>query len=68
MLAFSIIWLLLAGVVTVFAMVRRSANHDDQPGLEKKDSGNVLTFVAAIYGLALLAGFLYVSKLLVSNL
>ena len=69
MLAFSIIWLLLAVTVTLLAMRRRAGangqNHADQ---ETNLSGNTLVFLAALYSLVLLAGFLYVGKFLVSSL
>ena len=68
-LAFSIVWLLLAVTVTLFAMRRRAgANGQDQAEQEHSPSGNALVFLAAIYSLALLAGFLYVGRFLVSSL
>jgi hypothetical protein len=69
MLAFSIAWLTLAVTVTLLAMKTRSgATELASADVEARKSGNGLTFLAAIYGLALLAGFFYVSKFLISNL
>jgi hypothetical protein len=68
-LTFSFIWLLLAAAVTLAAVLRRPApisavERDVRANL----SGEALTLLAAIYGVALLAGFIYVSKFLVSSL
>lgn len=69
MFAFSVIWLLLAVTVTVLAMTRRSVTVQQQtPARETNDSGRAIIFLAALYGLALFAGFLYLSKLFVSTL
>jgi hypothetical protein len=66
MLAFSIVWLTLALTVTLLAMKTRSgATELDSVDAE---SGNGVAVLAAVYGLALLAGFFYVSKFLISNL
>ena len=66
MLAFSIVWLMLAVTVTLLAMKTRSgATELDSVEAE---SGNGVAVLAAVYGLALLAGFFYVSKFLISNL
>jgi uncharacterized membrane protein len=67
----SIIWLVLAVAVTWAASLRRStalavkAQQSDTPS---KDSGKALTLFAAIYGVALLAGFLLLSRFLFSSL
>ena len=69
MLAFSIVWLTLAVTVSLLAMKTRSrATELDRIDSEAKESGNGVALLAGIYGLALLAGFLYVSKFLISNL
>jgi hypothetical protein len=69
MFAFSVIWLLLAVTVTVLAITRRPlAIRQQSPVRETNDSGKAMALLAAIYGLALFAGFLYLSKLLVSTL
>lgn len=68
MLAFSVIWLFLAGTVTLFAMLRRSrAAEQSRTNVDTKVSGNAIALLAAIYSLALLVGFLYLSKVLVSS-
>jgi hypothetical protein len=69
MLAFPIIWLTLAVTVSLLAMKTRSrATERDRIDIEAKESGSGVAFLATIYGLALLAGFIYVSKFLISNL
>lgn len=69
MLAFSVLWLTLAVTVSLLAMKTRSGAAElNRADIEAKESGNGVAFLAAIYGLALLAGFLYVSKFLISNL
>ena len=69
MVAFSVIWLMLAVTVSLRAMKTRSrATELDRVDIEAKESGYGFTFLAAVYGLALLAGFLYVSTSLISNL
>ena len=69
MLAFSIIWLMLAVTVTLFALKTRSgATELDSVAVEAKESGRGIALLAVVYGLALLAGFLYVGKFLISNL
>jgi len=69
MLVLSIIWLLLAVTVTLLAMKSRSgATESDGADVEAKESGNGIAVVAVVCALALIAGFLYVSKFLISNL
>lgn len=69
MFAFSIIWLVLAVAVIVVATARRSESVQQQASVrETSTRGNAVVFLAAIYGLALFAGFLYLSKFLVSAL
>jgi len=67
MLAFSVIWLFLAVTVTLLAMSRRSHAAGEAHADAGKVQGNAIVFLAAIYSLALLAGFLYLSKFLVSS-
>jgi hypothetical protein len=69
MLAFSIIWLMLAATVTLLAMrIRSGATELTSVEMEAKESGHGIALLAVVYGLALLAGFLYVSKFIISNL
>ena len=69
MLAFSLIWLLLAAIVTLLAMRRRARTvEQDQTRTGAAAFENAIPLLAAIYSLALLAGFLYLSKFLVSGL
>jgi hypothetical protein len=69
MLAFPIIWLMLAVTVTLLAMKTRSgATGLENIDVEAKESGHGIALLAVVYGLALLAGFLYVGKFLISNL
>ena len=69
MLTFCVIWLMLAATVTLLATRRKSAiASDEHTAFETKFSGKALTLLAAIYGLALLAGFVYVSGFLISSL
>ncbi len=68
MLTFSVIWILLAATVTLLATLKKSAPHSHEGELPGRDSGKALTVIAALYGLVLLAGFVYISKFLVSSL
>lgn len=69
MLAFSVIWLVLAATVTLLATKRKSVVADQDRGeFEAKVSANTLVLLAAVYSLALLAGFLYLTRFLISNL
>jgi len=67
MLTVSIVWVLLAAAVIVIASVRRSGAARNNT-LQARDSGRTLVLLAALYSLALLAGFVYVSRFLVSSL
>ena len=51
----SILWVALAGTVTIVASMRRSG-----ASVRARQSGKALTVVAVVYSLALLAGFLYI--------
>jgi len=67
MLTPSIIWLTLAVSVTVLAMKARSrATQIETMESEGGDSGSGVALVAAVYGVALLAGFFYIGKVLIS--
>jgi len=67
MLTVSILWVVLAAVATVAAMTKRSSRTHEQEK-QSRESGRALAFVAVLYSLALLAGFVYVSRFLVSGL
>lgn len=68
-LTLSLLWVLLAASVTVIAMLRKAPPAGrpvtDSPRLE---SGRGVAVLALLYGVALLAGFLYITKFLVSSL
>jgi len=67
MLTVSVLWVVLAAVVTVAATTKRSSGareHEKQ----SREAGRGLAVVAVLYSLALLAGFVYVSKFFVSGL
>jgi hypothetical protein len=70
MLTVSIVWLVLAVTVTLIAAIRRSSGAGQNGGglVPAQESGKALAALAALYGLALLAGFLCVGKFLVSSL
>ena len=68
MLTFSILWLALAASVCVIAILRKSpATTGEDSGRQTGESGAALTVLAVLYGVALLAGFVYVSRFLVSS-
>ena len=68
MLTLSILWLVLAASVIAIAILRKaSAKTMQESGLETRESGGALSVLAVIYGVALLAGFVCVSKFLVSG-
>jgi len=69
MLTFSIVWLTLVAAVTLMAMKTKShAISSARVDVEPRESGRGVALLAGIYALALLAGFLYVGKFLISNL
>jgi hypothetical protein len=68
MLTLSIIWVVLAATVTMIATVRKVPAIPRDPGVQTRESGRTLTLLAVVYGLTLLAGFVYISKFLVSSL
>ena len=59
-MTFSVIWVVLAAMVTVLAILRRSSTDDEQGEVQVRQSGKALTVVAVIYSLVLIAGFLYI--------
>ena len=69
MLTFSIVWVVLAVAVTVFAIMRRKplAIHQDNAG-QSPESGHGLLVLAVVYGVVLLAGFVLVSRFFISSL
>ena len=69
MLTFTVVWLMLAATVTLLAMKRKSAALEKgRLQAETKVSGKAWMLVAAIYSLALLAGFLCLSKFFIAGL
>ena len=69
MLTLSVLWVLLAASVTMLATLRK-APPAGRPASDsaRLESGHGLAVLALLYGVALLAGFLYISKFLVSSL
>ena len=68
MLTLSILWVVLAAAATIAFMLKRSGNPESQretaqaPALGALRRGSVLSSCAlVIYGIALLAGFLYIT-------
>ena len=61
MLTYSIVWVVLAATVIVLAMNRKTATNLDRGDVQTGESGKGLTVFAVVYGLLLLAGFVYVS-------
>ncbi len=69
MLTFSILWVMLAAAVTGLALVRRATTDShDYAEPQAKELGNVVTFLAVLSSLLLVAGFIYVGGTLVLNL
>jgi hypothetical protein len=61
MLTYSIVWLTLAATVIVIAMNRKTAPIEDQGDVQTGETGKGVAAFAVVYGLVLLAGFVYVS-------
>jgi len=61
MLTYSIVWVALAAAVIMIAMNRKTAANADQGEVQTGESGKGLAVFAVVYGLLLLAGFVYVS-------
>ena len=69
MLTLSILWVVLAATVTMIATMRKTpATARQEAGAQVRESGHALTLLAVIYGVVLLAGFVYIGKFLVSSL
>lgn len=60
MMTFSVVWILLAAMVTLFAMMRRAVPARAQAEVQARQSGRALSVVAILYSLVLIAGFLYI--------
>jgi hypothetical protein len=61
MLTYSIVWVALAAAVIMIAMNRKTATNLDQGDVQTGESGKGFAVFAVVYGLLLLAGFVYVS-------
>jgi hypothetical protein len=69
MLTLSILWVVLAATVTMLATMKKTpATARQEAGAQVRESGHALTFLAVIYGVVLLGGFVYIGKFLVSTL
>ena len=69
MLTLSILWVVLAATVTTIATMRKTpAMTRQEARTQVRESGHALTFLAVIYGVVLLGGFVYIGKFLVSSL
>jgi hypothetical protein len=69
MLTLSILWVVLAATVTMIATTKKApARMRQDADSQVRESGRALPFLAVIYGATLLAGFVYISKFLVSTL
>ena len=65
MLTLSILWVVLAATVTTIGTTRKArARLRQDAGVQVRESGRALLLLAVIYGVALLAGFVYLSKFL----
>jgi len=60
MITFSVVWILLAAMVTLAAMMRRSVPAPARAEVQAHQSGKALSVVAILYSLILIAGFLYI--------
>ena len=69
MLTLSVLWVVLAGAVTVLAMLKRSrgAVSGNTP-VQLKESDHGFALLGIVSCLVLLAGFLYVGRFLVAGL
>lgn len=68
MFTLSLLWVLLAASVTVIAMLRKAPPAGPVTDSPRLESGRGVAVLALLYGVALLAGFLYITKFLVSSL
>jgi hypothetical protein len=60
MMTFSILWVVLASMVTVIALMRRTCGPNDSREPQSWLPTRTLTLLGVIYNLVLLAGFLYI--------
>ena len=60
MMTFSVVWILLAAMVTLVTMMRRATPAHAQAEVQVRQSGRVLSVVAIVYSLVLIVGFLYI--------
>ncbi len=67
MLIVTILWISLAAIVIVLATLRKSLSNQPQVGTPSPESGSTLAALAVAYGLALLLGFVYVSRFLFAS-
>jgi hypothetical protein len=69
MLTLSVLWVVLAGAITVLAMLKRSRGAvSDSAQVQPKDSDDGFALLGIVSCLVLLAGFLYVGRFLVAGL
>lgn len=68
MLTFSIVWVFLAASIILVVTAKRGVVADKAVNVVSKQSDRPLLIFAAVYGLALLTGFVYVGRFLVSSL
>jgi hypothetical protein len=68
MLTLSILWVVLAAAVTMLATMKKAPARMRQDDTQVRESVRALPFLAVIYGITLLAGFVYISKFVVSTL
>ena len=68
MLTFSIVWVILAAAVPLAAMTRKTRAVPESGAVPSRESGKAIAVLAVVYGLTLLAGFIYVGRFLVSSL
>jgi len=61
MMTFSVVWILLAAMVTLVAMMRRAVPPRAHAQVQVRQSGRALSIIAILYSLVLIAGFLYIS-------
>ena len=60
MLTLSMVWLVLAASVTVIAIRRKASAGPIEGDVQAQESGKAPAVFAVVYGLVLLAGFVYV--------
>lgn len=67
MLIVTILWVVLAATAILLATLRKSVSGQPHAEGQSRESGSALMALAVVYGLALLVGFVYVSKLLLAS-